>query len=181
MDIQNLPFDQVSESLMLKAEELIRATWPEAHPAEATTDQILADFKARTPNKVCHFILEEDQVIGYAESFPRTINTVEGKRTILGLGAVCVDTAQRGRGLGALVVKQAFERLPENDTDVCLFQTGVPQFYEKLNCRLIDNQIVNSLNTEDPEANPFWDDYIMIYPKQNHWPTGKVDLLGKGY
>ena len=181
MEVQNLQHSVVPEALMLKAEYLIRATWPEAYAEKATEAEMLNAFKSRTPNKVCHFIIEEDKVIGYAESFPRKITTSKGERTILGLGAVCVDTAQRGRGLGALVVTQAFNRLPEGEIDTCLFQTGVPQFYKKLNCRLINNQIVNSLNQEKPEANPFWDDYIMIFPKEISWPEGKIDLLGKGY
>jgi hypothetical protein len=64
---------------------------------------------------------------------------------------------------------------------VALFQTAVPDFYTRLGSRSVSNRFVNSRNSEDPEANPWWDPNIMIYPADAAWPMGTIDLNGSGY
>ena len=64
---------------------------------------------------------------------------------------------------------------------VALFQTAIPSFYQKLGARIIENKFINSKNKKEPESNPWWDRYIMIYPASYAWPTGIIDLNGGGY
>ena len=87
----------------------------------------------------------------------------------------------RGKGLGASIVKSAFARIDANQYHFCIFQMGVPRFYEKLGCKVIENKIINSNNQEDPNANPFWEEYAMIYPATFLWSSGTIDLLRPGF
>jgi hypothetical protein len=88
--------------------------------------------------------------------------------------------------LGLEIVTAAFKKLEEFQLDVCLFQTGVPGFYEKLGARTIANPITNhrypnQRQVNDADANPFWDESVMIYPATADWPSGVIDLGGAGY
>ena len=100
---------------------------------------------------------------------------------VMGIGDVCVYPEFRGKGLGASIVKSAFARIDANQYPFCIFQTGVPRFYEKLGCKVIENKIINSNNQEDPNANPFWEEYAMIYPATFLWSSGTIDLLRPGF
>ncbi|MCP4774691.1 MAG: hypothetical protein GY880_10660 [Planctomycetaceae bacterium] len=80
------------------------------------------------------------------------------------------------------VTQKAFQQVATDAwPEVSLFQTPVPGFYQKLNSRLVTNRFVNRRNVDDPEANPWRDDQIMIYPSEFAWPEGTVDLNGCDY
>lgn len=176
---------KVSEALsrdeILRIEQLVKATWPDPKISSFTDDDLLLDFKQRSSGRTSYLFYEQDMFVGYAETFPRSIETTQGPIDCLALATVCVKNEQRGKGIGAQIVQHIFQCIPSGDTRVCLFQTGVPEFYEKLNCKRIDNQFINSNNETNPDANPFWDPYVMIYPKSFNWPQGSVDLRGKGF
>ncbi len=113
---------------------------------------------------------------------PRTIGTTSGHMTIAGLAQACTDPDQRGRDLGKLITRAAFELVDSGAFHFSLFQTSpqVPPFYEKLGSCLVDNPIVNSLGV-GVEASPFWDSVAMRYPSSGDWPQGEIDLRGPGY
>ncbi|MGB0141162.1 MAG: GNAT family N-acetyltransferase, partial [bacterium] len=100
---------------------------------------------------------------------------------VLGLGGLNVHPGWRRQGFGRVIVEAVFKRIDGGEYPFCLFQTGIPHFYEKLGCRLIENKFVNSNDPVDPSRSPFWDEYAMIYPATAVWPSGTVDLLRKGY
>ena len=80
------------------------------------------------------------------------------------------------------VTQAAFQRVNQNGwPQVSLFQTPVPEFYKKLDCRLVDNQFVNRRNLTDPKANPWRDPNVMIYPAVFDWRSGLVDMNGPDY
>ncbi|WP_420386163.1 GNAT family N-acetyltransferase [Roseivirga sp.] len=178
--VTTVPVSLIEESAIQEINALTDLTWPETKPAEFTERSRIEDFLHRNPGKFCHMIYDGDQLIGYAESFPREISADQQRQTIMGLGAVCVHPQFKGNGLGAMLVQAAFARVDDEEFTLSLFQTGVPGFYHKLNCRTIDNRIVNSLH-DQPEQNPFWDPYIMIYPNSQPGFLSDIDLLGPGY
>jgi predicted N-acetyltransferase YhbS len=136
----------------------------------------------RTGFEVVSFVVwDGGQAIAHARTFPRTIRSRSGDITLMGLAGVCVMPERRGEGLGRDVVRKAFERVDRGDFPVSLFQTTVPDFYTGLGAKAIANRFVNSRNTDDPEANPWWDPHIMIYPADAVWPDGTIDLNGSGY
>ena len=173
--------DEVGNKERLIIQELIKKTWPEPGDKILNEKELLNDFETRTPGKTSYLLYQAEELIGYAETFKRKMITSEGPLKVLSLGAVCVDNAYRGQGHGARIIKYIFNNFSTTGTEVCLFQTGVPGFYEKLNSKIVKNQFVNSLNTKDPNTNPFWDEYTMIYPAHYNWPKGKVDIQGKGF
>ena len=83
--------------------------------------------------------------------------------------------------MGRNVAGWAFEKAGQPGLEVVLFQTGVPEFYEKLGARCVSNRFVNSTNSAAPEANQWWNEHVMIYPNSFDWPDGTIDLLGPGY
>lgn len=178
--VVSIPISLVDEEAMTEVNDLTDLTWPETKPKDFTDSTRIQDFINRNPKKTCHFIYEAERLIGYAESFPREIKVNAQSIIILGLAAVCVHPERKGNGLGAQLVKTAFQRVDEGEFPLCLFQTGVPDFYNKLNCRTIENKIINSLS-KTPNNNPFWDPYVMIYPRQFIGFQSDIDLLGKGY
>jgi len=166
--------------------DICNSTWPsQGGSAEGSAESILqrqkdGDFSTGTEQ---WFVIKNgDLVIAHASSFPRKM-TVDGyPMTLLALGGVCTRPEQRKLGLGSAVVKACFNRVDQGEFPYCLFQTSHKNrhFYERLGCVLIDNRIVNSL-AKDPEANPFWDEIVMVYPAKPSFPKGTVDLLGPGF
>jgi predicted N-acetyltransferase YhbS len=136
----------------------------------------------RTGFEVMSFVVwDRGQAIAQARTFPRLIHSESVDLTVMGLAGVCVSPERRREGLGRDIVKKAFERVDAGDFVVSLFQTAVPGFYTKLGARPVTNRFVNSQNSEDPDANPWWDPNIMIYPASASWPEGTIDLNGSGY
>ena len=171
-----MPLDQVPEDLAKASLALELATWPEA--VEASGEDGPA-FVVKRPGAIAFFAMDTE-LLGYAEVFPRTIFSEDGPMETWGLGSVCVTKERQGEGIGRKIVEACFQEV-DRHKGVSLFQTGVPGFYEKLNCEAVHNRFINKLDKEQPEANPFWDEYVMIYPKGAKWPTGTIDLNGKGY
>lgn len=178
----------------VQLEAIVRLTnsvWPKE---DLTLEQRIEQLKTlvRSPeradiNPVRFVVWDGDSAIGHALVFDRAVHVLDANdasvRTInvVALAGVCSDASRRGEGLGLAVVKAAFEQISEN-RPISLFQTGVPQFYEKLGGRLVSNQFVNLLNTQDPQANPWWDKEVMIVPGQFDWPAeNKIDMNGAGY
>jgi predicted N-acetyltransferase YhbS len=129
-----------------------------------------------------YIVRESGRVLAHAAVFPRTIGTAEGELTIMGLALVCSDPELRGRGLGDVVVRAAFDTVDHGPFAHALFQTSfkVQPFYEKLGAGVVTNRIVNSLG-DDRAKNPFWDEVVMRYPAAKPWPAGDIDLRGDGY
>lgn len=122
------------------------------------------------------------QAIAHARVFVREIHADSGSLPVLALASVCSDPERRGQGLGAAVTRQAFDLVGRPTwPSVSLFQTPVPEFYARLGCRPVDNRFVNRLNRQDPEARPWRDEYVMIYPGEFAWPGGPIDLNGPDY
>ena len=78
-------------------------------------------------------------------------------------------------------IEEAMQRVDQGEFPVSLFQTPKPGFYEKLGARKVNNRFVNSKNEQDPEADPWPAEHVMIYPTPYPWPEGVIDLNGPGY
>ena len=105
-----------------------------------------------------------------------------GPLEVMGLFDVSSDPAERGRGLGELVTRHALARMGVDAPTVCLFQTGgARSFYERLGARVINNRFTNPLNADAPDASPFTDEVVMLYPGDAPWPDGPIDLRGPGW
>lgn len=129
-----------------------------------------------------------ETLVAHAFTFVRKIQFEEVRDSdqqqmnVLALASVCSDPDLRGKGLGVLVTRAAFEQVGQGDwPTVSLFQTPVPGFYKKLGCRIVTNRFVNRLSEKDTEANPWRDDTIMIYPESHRWHDGIIDLNGPDY
>ncbi|MFT7054525.1 MAG: putative N-acetyltransferase YhbS [Roseivirga sp.] len=160
---------------------LTEATWPHTKAENTTKDIQRSNFIDSNPEKTSILGLVNDRIVAYAEVFPRAITIDGAAQLIMGLAAVCVDQSLRGQGYGKDMTLAAFEFVNRREYEVSLFQTGVPEFYNKLTCKEIKNQVVNSHNKAAPTKNPFWDNHIMIYPKDFQINKGPIDLLGCGY
>lgn len=169
--------------------ELIAATWPKpGKNAAFRAEQLLMlgrDYSGPVDLAPRVFVLRdaaEKRVIAAAVLEPRTLGTIAGDLTILGLAKVCSHPDYRGEGLGAKIVKAAFADIDAGVVPFSLFQTSqaVKPFYQRLGACTVENKIHNSLG-DDPSANPFWDEVVMRYPATGDWPEGPIDLQGAGY
>ncbi|MBD3421791.1 MAG: GNAT family N-acetyltransferase [Chitinivibrionales bacterium] len=129
-----------------------------------------------------HYVAwEDDRAIAHAMTFLRTIITSQGHLPILALRAVCTHPAYRGRNLGRDVVTRAFARIDGSMFVASLFQTNVPVFYKKIGARQVSNAFINSTHPSIPQASPWWDPFVMVYPRDTVLPAGCIDLNGGGY
>ena len=131
------------------------------------------------PNHKRFVIWQYGKAVAAARTFHRAVFVAGGEFNVLALASVCSDPDFRGQGLGRMVVTAAFGDVDNGATDLSLFQTGVPVFYEKLDCKLIENEIVNRKSSKT--GSPFDDKHVMICPARFDWPAGTVDLNGEGY
>ena len=177
--IESLALD-IKSHQVIDILSLINLTWPD-DDTEKSVEEKVAGFYDDHSEKICYCLHQDKELVGYAESIPLTIkigsNWLEG----FGLGGLNVHPGWRRQGFGRVIVEAVFKRIDASEYPFCLFQTGIPHFYEKLGCRVIENKFINSNDHEDPYKNPFWDDYAMIYPATADWPSGTVDLLRKGF
>jgi predicted N-acetyltransferase YhbS len=166
--------------------KLTNSIWPKPEKTESQLVQNLLRQAqlSDTPmaSRCSQFVIwEGDRVVAHAQVFVRKIFTAPAEIDVLALAGVCTDPTVRGQGMGAAVVLRGFEKLTELDLSVCLFQTGVVPFYEKLGARTVENRFVNRQHASDPATNPWWDKAVMIYPADADWPGGEIDLGGAGY
>lgn len=189
MTVRSIALRDVDLSLAKEALRLWSVIWPKASRGdlEANTDEFLARARDGASEQSLsgrlHFMERSGELVAVSLSFLREIRFEESgeSRTVLALAGVCSRPGYRGEGLGAQVVKAAFERLAAESIELCLFQTGVPEFYRKLGSRAVDNAFFNSLSEENRDANPWWDERVMIHPAAARWTEGRVDLRGPGY
>ena len=135
----------------------------------------------QSSNDIRFVIWENENCIAHARIFPRKIFTPIGGLKIFALADVCVSKSRRGEGLGKAAVEKVFEKVNNHEGTVCLFQTDIPKFYEKMGSKIVMNKFHNSRNTKDPKANPWWNEYVMIFPSYINFPSGNIDLNGYGY
>lgn len=186
--VESVALGELSDSDRRSIAELICRTWPKAHKdvvyrmnqlrALAEGYQGLSELAPRA------FIVRgEEGVDANTIIEPRTIGTTAGDLTVLGLGKVCSHPGRRGEGLGALVVKAAFAMVDQGLFAFSLFQTThhVRPFYERLNCCVVENDVINSQHADAADLHPFADEVVMRYPADPDWPEGVIDLRGPGY
>ncbi|MCP4120843.1 MAG: GNAT family N-acetyltransferase [Bacteroidetes bacterium] len=183
MNIHHIVSKELSRGQVERVIRLQDKVWPKeknmAKEMNVRIDEYLVDEE--DPYEV--FILTDgDEILAHAEIFPRVINTTQGEMEIMGLASVCSPPDRRGEGFGRKIVLEAFKSIDNGRFNVTLFQTGVPEFYEKLGAIRIGNSCVNSLAKGGIDRSPWWNPYTMIYPgNYTNWPEGEIDLLGKGY
>ena len=177
--IRNIDATQLTKPLVLQILSLKNQVWPSERTEEEQYDGYLARNATRPKREI--FVIQQDKVcIAHAELFCRRI-VCDGRSYEVGcLAGVCVLPERQGEGLGRAIVEAAFSRASACGFGAVLFQTPVPVFYEKLGCKLINNRFFDS-TSDDPAANPWWDDYIMIYPNSHPWLKGHIDLNGGAF
>ncbi len=174
------------------AREIVRLNelaWPdkEKNSEDEKVQAVLNDFKEPVGpltqrHRVFCIMGPRKKILAKASIFPRLIGTPDGDMVIMALASVTSAPRRRGEGLGAKVVRAAFQQVDLGHFPLALFQTTTPvkPFYEKLGARKVTNKFINTQG-EDTDANPWWDPEIMIYPADANWPEGTIDLKGKGY
>lgn len=177
-----------SELLPVEAGSLLalwERVWPDAR-GDVEVDRVRYFLDEANEHErlgeMLHLVWDGSVLLGAAKSFLREVAFVDSGARVqaLALAGVCSDPDHRGHGFGRRVVRSVFERVGSS-ADICLFQTGVPRFYECLGASKVENEFVNSLSKDDPLARPWWDEHVMIYGDIEKWQEGRVDLLGAGY
>jgi len=184
----NVPSKELTPKLLLQMERLWTLIWNDGTqelPTEKDTEELWNRwFETPRPNsEIYHCIHSGEQLAALCRTFLRKITFPNKQQvTVLALAGVCSHPDLRGRGLGRLVVEQAFRRTENPNIHACLFQTGIPSFYQQWGASEVHCDFRNSLNKNDSEENPWWEDHVMVYPGSCQWPQkGAVDLIGSAY
>jgi predicted GNAT family N-acyltransferase len=173
----------LKQGQLIKIFSLINNEWPNH---EKTIVERVADIMknvSSVKNKGCtrFTVWDGKNCVAHASIFSRKIFAPSSELIVRGLGDVCVSPNRRGEGLGRLIVSSVFKVIDKNDSQPTLFQTAIPEFYEKLGAKKILNKFYNSKNHLNVNSNPFWDENIMIYPSGFNFPDGYIDLNGNGF
>ncbi len=174
---------QTSKLTLELSQQLVpywRNQW--SNPDLSLNENIEAVFHVwhNDPSTVIFTLTDESEsnVCATAVTFLTPVWVNKNKKTVMALATVWVSPVLRGRGLGAKLIRHALTRVDDGEAEFSLFQTAVPGFYEKISCRSILNDVIDS-TTGIP---PFWDPCIMIYPNDYKLPNGAVlDLKRKGW
>ncbi len=183
--VDSMRDEELSELDCLGIMNLMNAVWPQTGK---TSSELAVNMYAGIrvgnvkPDSVRYLIRDENNmIIAHANAHSRDIKIVDETITLLAICGVCVIPEYRKYGLGAKLIKAAFERVDNGTFPLSLFQTSVPGFYEKLGAKQVSNKFVNSLNADAPNAIPWWDPNIMVYPSHYPWSEETIDLLGPGW
>jgi predicted GNAT family N-acyltransferase len=187
MRLETIDLRTISAADARSIAELLASIWPKpGRTAETRTAEMLgqwADYDGPESQHPRSFLVRENgRTIAHASALVRTIGTTAGEITVLALARVCTDPTVRGKKLGELVTRAAFELVDQGIFPFALFQTNetVKPFYERFGAVQVDNTFINS-KAVDPTASPFWDRVIMRYPAKAGWPTGEIDTRGPGW
>ncbi len=179
LKIQRYLTETLSSQLVIETVELKNRVWPSNDDLNTLCNRFLDRNRTR-PDRQTIVAWEDEVLVAHAEVFSRDIEC-EGKPFKIGcLSSVCVSPDRRKQDFGKAVVQEAFRLIDTNEYEVFLFQTTVPEFYQKLGARIVENKFINKL-ADDPSKNPWRDSSIMIYPSSYDWPVGIIDLNGEGY
>lgn len=129
-------------------------------------------------DELVHLAFDSDEtLVAVARTFEHTIGYGDTDREIVALASVCSHPQHRSKGYGDAVVHAAFRRVDDAQVPA-LFQTPVPGFYDRLACRVINNQIT----TSKPGVRAFDDAWAMIYPDTALWDHhAAIDLRAAGW
>ncbi len=176
MRVETQSWSAVPAATRLACAALWEQVWPSGDTADL--EARLTKMEANHPAHQVHFAIDgAGQVVAVARTFEHTIGYGDNERPIIALASVCSNPDRRGEGFGDAVVRAAFERVDASGVPA-LFQTPVPDFYDRFGSRLIDNDIF----TSKPGANSFDDPWAMIYPAQTDWgDTQPIDLRTDGW
>ncbi len=162
--------------------ELLLLVWP-PHNGMPAIEKMIKEYE--NGNQISfHKVLlhyNNNELVGHTEIFHREIIINSRVIPILALAGVCVSPVLRGKNIGFEMVRKAFEYVDNGTYNLSIFQTNVPEFYLKLNCKLINNRFINSKSETNVNFNPWRDPNVMIYP--NSYEIGKniIDLNGECY
>ncbi|MGB5850221.1 MAG: GNAT family N-acetyltransferase [Ignavibacteriaceae bacterium] len=182
-DIFEYKENELANQQLIEIITLINNEWPNPEKSIGVlVDEIREKITlGQKSNDIRFVIWNEEKCIAHARIFPCKIFTPSNELIVIALADVCVSKSRRKEGLGKALVEKAFEEVKKHEGMVCLFQTDIPKFYEKLDSKIVMNKFHNSKNTKNPKANPWWNDYVMIFPSYINFPPGNIDLNGYGY
>ncbi len=124
-----------------------------------------------------HLAIADTSLMAVARTFLHTVALGREPLDIVALASVCSHPAHRGKGWGDAVVHAAFERAAATDRPA-LFQSPVPEYYERFGSRAISNEITTSV----VGAKPFTDPFAMIHPGDTPWNNvPMIDLKAPGW
>jgi predicted GNAT family acetyltransferase len=180
--IETLPVADLTDADTAALQQLREAVYPpgEHHRNEPTSLPAPDIDWPEAQQERIFFVRDGRHIVATARFLPSRIRTTEGWLDIHALAGVKTHPDHRQKGLGRAVVQAAFEYVDNGTFPVSFFQTGVPEFYHRLGCREVSNPCTNCL-AEDPTACPWWENHVMIYPADAHWPDGPIDLLGPAW
>ncbi len=180
--VQSLQWNDTDDDLRQGCIELWERVWP--NPPEAAKppreERVAARYGSLEDHRI-HVVVEDGAVLAVARTFLQTVTAksagVDRDIDVVALASVCSHPDRRGEDLGNAVMTAAFDHVAEAARP-SLFQTGVPNFYERFGSRIISNEVMTSAVGEEA----FTDEYVMIHPGDQDWDDeATIDLQIAGW
>src|SRR6476661_316380 len=110
MQIETMNARNFDEATARAIADVLCRVWPKpGRTVEMRVEKMKADWAAyqgpeeQRPRSI--FIRDGERVVAHSGVDARTISTSKGDMTVLALARVCTDPAERGRNLGAAVIR----------------------------------------------------------------------------
>ena len=149
--IKTLPWRRVDEATKETCAILWERVWPSADGSDIPLRLARIEATSTTASELrWHLVFDHEEIVAVARTFRHAVSVGLGqvgdearRQPIIALASVCTDPDRRGEGFGEAVASEALARASQDVP--ALFQTGVPEFYERLGARRIPNPISTSL------------------------------------
>ncbi len=175
--VDMLRAEQLSAERILEIKNLWKIHWPPKTPEKEKYYQS-PNIEASSQIFERHIVaLAKDRLVGYGKIFHRVCQDESSVWNNMALASVCVHPDFQGQGVGRDIVAMAFKHVDAMLFDICLFQTSVPEFYQRFGCQIVKNPFYDPY---DPKKPVWWDKYVMAYPP-NVKMYGKITMPGGGY
>ena len=175
--IETAQIHQLADRDIAQMVDLFLLVWP-PKKRNARAELIEKCKWTRGQFDIRFLIRENDRIVAHTNIFSRPMLLGQKKVVVMALSGVCVHPNFRGRSYGKALVEKAFKYVDNRRFQCSLYQTEVPEFYDKLGARTLDNKVINSLDPKFADSSPFEDAFVMVYPKSYAEIEGTIDLLG---
>ncbi len=182
--IKTLPWRRVDDATKEACAALWEQVWPSADGPDLATRLARIEATSNATSELrWHLVFDHDELVAAARTFRHAVtfgSSEDGRdvrsQQIIALASVCTAPDRRGEGLGDSVAREALARASHDVP--ALFQSGVPEFYERLGARRITNEISTSLEG----ARSFHEPAAMIFAADAPWDDdAPIDLRIAGW
>lgn len=168
---------------LLALARLLQSIWsPEdMHLSDEKTIEKFVNCQENKKTAEFTYVVDDDgAVIGASSAFERTLFCNNKPLKVIAISGLCVTPDRRGKRVAIKIIAAQIKAIKKCN-GLALFQTDKPNYYLKLNARLVTNRFFNSKDPDNPQKRPWDSKYVLFFPGDYDWPTGDIDICGSSF